>query len=184
MSALPSRFKGILFRSRTEARWAVFLDALGLSWEYEPEGYHLGVVNYLPDFVIEDRSLYIEVKGTTPNPDEIEKCRLLAEATGKRVLLVRGNPGQMHGWLFTPGIAQEESCLPTAFLARCRRCEKTVVTYQYGADGNDGHGCFPLADPCGDLDRCSDRFTPFGNDLDAAIAAARAYRFEPKKRTA
>ena len=33
----PTKYAGILFRSRLEARWAVFFDALGISWEYEPE---------------------------------------------------------------------------------------------------------------------------------------------------
>jgi len=33
----PTKYAGITFRSRLEARWAVFFDALGISWEYEPE---------------------------------------------------------------------------------------------------------------------------------------------------
>jgi len=31
-----------LFRSRLEARWAVFFDYMGIKWVYEPEGYDLG----------------------------------------------------------------------------------------------------------------------------------------------
>lgn len=30
-------YKGYRFRSRLEARWAVFFDAQGIEWEYEPE---------------------------------------------------------------------------------------------------------------------------------------------------
>ena len=29
-------YKGYRFRSRLEARWAVFFDALGIEYEYEP----------------------------------------------------------------------------------------------------------------------------------------------------
>lgn len=51
--AIETRYKGYRFRSRLEARWAVFFDALGLTWEYEPEGFELpGGVRYLPDFKV------------------------------------------------------------------------------------------------------------------------------------
>ena len=30
-------YKGYRFRSRLEARWAVFFDALDIEWYYEPE---------------------------------------------------------------------------------------------------------------------------------------------------
>jgi hypothetical protein len=48
---IETHYKGYRFRSRLEARWAVFFDALGLAWEYEPEGFELGDgLRYLPDF--------------------------------------------------------------------------------------------------------------------------------------
>lgn len=67
-------YKGYRFRSRLEARWAVFFDSLGVKYEYEPEGFELpGVGAYLPDFRVmcyatrgeecEPFQLYIEVKG-------------------------------------------------------------------------------------------------------------------------
>ena len=52
IKAIETRYKGYLFRSRLEARWAVFFDALGIKWEYEPEGVVLpDGTRYLPDFV-------------------------------------------------------------------------------------------------------------------------------------
>lgn len=47
---IPTEYQGILFRSRLEARWAVFFDDIGLDWEYEPEGFDLPTRRYLPDF--------------------------------------------------------------------------------------------------------------------------------------
>lgn len=48
---IPTVYNGYRFRSRTEARWAVFLDMLSIRWEYEAEGYQFGNgVRYLPDF--------------------------------------------------------------------------------------------------------------------------------------
>lgn len=35
-------YAGCLFRSRLEARWAVFFDTLGIRWEYEPDRYSIG----------------------------------------------------------------------------------------------------------------------------------------------
>lgn len=82
--AIETRFKGYRFRSRLEARWAVFFDALGIRWEYEPQGFHVGwpchtdecAVNgtscctcgekgrpYLPDFLLPGTETWVEVKG-------------------------------------------------------------------------------------------------------------------------
>jgi hypothetical protein len=47
---IETSYQGYRFRSRLEARWAVFFDTLGLAWEYEPEGYVLDGHPYLPDF--------------------------------------------------------------------------------------------------------------------------------------
>lgn len=48
---IETTYKGYRFRSRLEARWAVFFDTLGIIWEYEKEGYNLGAYGcYLPDF--------------------------------------------------------------------------------------------------------------------------------------
>ena len=36
---IETYYNGYRFRSRLEARWAVFFDALGVPYEYEPEGF-------------------------------------------------------------------------------------------------------------------------------------------------
>jgi hypothetical protein len=57
-------YKGYRFRSRLEARWAVFFDELGVKWLYEHEGFELpGVGRYLPDFYLPEFDEYVEVKG-------------------------------------------------------------------------------------------------------------------------
>lgn len=81
LKAIQTEYKGYKFRSRLEARWAVFLDALGAKWEYEPEGYDLGNgMSYLPDFRLYDVTInhgffkrhctiYLEVKGQMNDKD-------------------------------------------------------------------------------------------------------------------
>jgi hypothetical protein len=48
---IPSEYNGVVYRSRGEARWAVFLTELGVQFEYEPQGFATGDSWYLPDFV-------------------------------------------------------------------------------------------------------------------------------------
>ena len=67
IKAIETAYAGVLFRSRLEARWAVFMDAVKQKWEYEPERIALpGGGTYLPDFRTAGGG-YIEVKGTESN---------------------------------------------------------------------------------------------------------------------
>ena len=51
LKPIETTYRGCRFRSRLEARWAVFFQTLGLKWEYEPEGFQLTSGDwYLPDF--------------------------------------------------------------------------------------------------------------------------------------
>ena len=92
--AITTRYKGYAFRSRLEARWAVFFDHLGIRWEYEPEGFELGNgLRYLPDFWLPDWRLWVEVKPGAPDDVARKKAERLAIAKGAPVLIVDGMPG-------------------------------------------------------------------------------------------
>lgn len=49
---IETYYDGRHFRSRLEAKWAVFFKTLGIKYEYEPEGYKTSAGYYLPDFRI------------------------------------------------------------------------------------------------------------------------------------
>jgi hypothetical protein len=68
---IETRYGGHRFRSRLEARWAVFFDSLGVRWEYEPQGYLVGPSRrpYLPDFWLPKEGLWVEVKGSEEHLD-------------------------------------------------------------------------------------------------------------------
>ena len=97
MKAIETYYNGRYFRSRLEARWAVFFDACGVRYEYEPEGYDLGNgLWYLPDFLLHNvvfnhagysrgNDLYVEVKGDM-DKESAEKIKVFAEE--KPVLVV------------------------------------------------------------------------------------------------
>lgn len=81
IQAIETRYAGHRFRSRLEARWAVFFTALGIKWEYEPQGYLVGPDSgrtpYLPDFYLPREKLWVEVKGS----EEQLNVQLLVNAT-------------------------------------------------------------------------------------------------------
>lgn len=122
MKAIETMYAGTLFRSRLEARWAVFFDELNIEWQYEPEGFEIGEreetspgewaqpIRYLPDFFLPDTETWVEVKGHEEALDRRLLCRLVDWGQGlpgteyslgtKRGLLVLGpipRPGVLHG---------------------------------------------------------------------------------------
>lgn len=91
LKAIETVYKGYRFRSRLEARWAVFFDAMGIEWEYEKEGYELeGGVRYLPDFWLPKQEVFVEIKGIAPTAEECNKCYLLSKQSGFKVLMFQG----------------------------------------------------------------------------------------------
>jgi hypothetical protein len=63
IKAIETRYHGYHFRSRLEARWAVFFDEVRLDWEYELEGFSFDGIAYLPDFYFPDLGIWCEIKG-------------------------------------------------------------------------------------------------------------------------
>lgn len=78
IQAIETRYAGCRFRSRLEARWAVFFDRLGVAWEYEPQGYMVGWSErprpYLPDFWLPAERVWVEVKGSDDQMDKSLIC--------------------------------------------------------------------------------------------------------------
>jgi hypothetical protein len=101
--SIPTKHAGVVFRSRLEARWAVFFGAVGIRWFYEYEGFQLKYSGwYLPDFWLPDLNTWIEIKPVTPTEQEAEKCSELAIATGHRAILLSGEVGWWLHDLYTP----------------------------------------------------------------------------------
>lgn len=79
--AIETTYRGFLFRSRLEARWAIFLDRMRIDWAYEPEGYELPTGRYLPDFHLPKDNVFLEVK-PGPKPPMRETWFEVSEYTG------------------------------------------------------------------------------------------------------
>lgn len=91
---IETRYNGCHFRSRTEARWAVYFDTIGIKYEYEKEGYDLGELGwYLPDFWLPEYQMFVEVKGDQFKAEEYDKCAcLVANTPNIGCLLLEGLP--------------------------------------------------------------------------------------------
>lgn len=92
IKAIETIYNGYKFRSRLEARWAVFFDSLGVQWEYEKEGYRFSDgTQYLPDFWLPGLKYWIEIKGQYPTEVEINKINRLHTGTGRDSFILYGN---------------------------------------------------------------------------------------------
>lgn len=107
---IETRYAGCRFRSRLEARWAVFFDSLNVAWDYEPEGFLVGPKKrpYLPDFKLRrswtDQPLWVEVKGTDATLDLDLLREAVAEGGLGGALMLLGpvpepTPPPMHAFL-------------------------------------------------------------------------------------
>lgn len=91
IQAIETSYKGYRFRSRLEARWAVFFDALGIKWEYEKEGYHTPIGGYLPDFWLDDYRCFVEIK-PDPKLSDVEIIKALYLSTSFDTYVLCGYP--------------------------------------------------------------------------------------------
>jgi hypothetical protein len=182
---IETRYRGYRFRSRLEARWAVFLDSLGVKFEYENQGFDLGSEGpYLPDFWLPVQECWLEIKGVWPPVSEQKKCAALAQQSRKCVFLFTGSDfakpdvgDPMRGmWshVFWPERYDEEGDFSSGW-GECIQCMDRVPFFGIGDEGvsawmehaRDAHGGhIPLQ-----INYGSPR-------LLAAYVAARAARFE------
>lgn len=108
MRAIETRYKGRLFRSRLEARYAVLFDALHITWDYEPEGFELpDGTRYLPDFWMPlaaddplrpehpEGGYWVEIKAGDPTAGEDRRMRLLTMSSGHSGYLFAGPPDRV-----------------------------------------------------------------------------------------
>jgi hypothetical protein len=122
MKAIPTVYRGIRFRSRLEARWAVWFDALGLDWTYEPPT--RGGVAYQPDFLIgtfgeDGRRWFIEIKPESwadlsqeVRHRDVGRWQLLTNAENAPLLIFWGPPGTWESGVLTKASPFGWACYP------------------------------------------------------------------------
>ena len=183
ITPIETSYKGHRFRSRLEARWAVFFETLRIPWLYEPEGFHFNGHMYLPDFflpTLNHRSMsgdgtYAEIKPGNVDKSYSQMLSDFTESSGKTLILLASgtvehspswhNGGDFH-YEYTP-CGGWDNCM---LFAKCYRCGKIKIEF---SEGN----YMQCEECCGKKDKwCSaDDNHP---DLLAAVVAAKSARFE------
>jgi hypothetical protein len=178
LTSINTSYDGNLFRSRLEARWAVFFNSLKIPYEYEKEGFSLSSGYYLPDFWLPKQNYWIEIKATYPNEEELSLCRELTRESHHKSLLFFGTiPNPL--WVDSSGpysLSRDDSQNESAILdggvdwhytwCECPKCGILGIEY----DGRAARLC-----KCFDYDKGYNGASP--NLLNAYLAARQA-RFE------
>ncbi len=166
ISAIETIYNGWRFRSRLEARWALFFDELEIRYWYETEGYRLADGTcYLPDFYLPQVDMLAEVKPAELTPGELLKCRGVAAGLQRPILMLVGPPDFR---LYT-------ACMP--FSMADRSAEADVADFLLDVDSHQRiyflreHRLFGA-------DSGFEREADFTTAYRAAVHASRAARFE------
>jgi hypothetical protein len=171
LKAIETLYRGYRFRSRLEARWAVFFDALAMKWEYEREGFETDAGRYLPDFWLPDHNHWIEIKGaldTAPplsaeTVKALDKARMLSEDNEVIMLVGDCYVGGYDGHVFF----KKKYIGEGPVFIKCKQCETIGIAFHVMLSEKAYYKA-----PC-------DHRDPDWNDyLFSAYEAARAARFE------
>lgn len=92
-------YDGFHFRSRLEARWAVFFNAMGWKYDYEVECLLLTSGPYMPDFYFPELNIWAEVKPDVLSKTELGRCievseKMNSNSIGVDVILLEGKPSK------------------------------------------------------------------------------------------
>jgi hypothetical protein len=135
MEAIGTIYNGVKFRSKLEARWAVFFDIYGLKWEYEPGTFKLksGIL-YCPDFYFPGLNYYAEIKPDIQLSD-IENIKL--NEFEFRIVLIKGYPGEGFWTLYEGG--KPNNVYPFKYNNHFELCysDKTDLDFYLGVDINN-----------------------------------------------
>lgn len=170
MQAIETNYKGYRFRSRLEARWAVFFDSLYVPYEYEQQGFELkSGVRYLPDFWLPTWKMWVEIKPVPPDGKELHKLNSFADECSddlrRSLYLIVGNP-----WPREHIVEDLRHGITYGLFMECRKCNGV---YLGEMEGEELVGfCTIGPHTCGDHDKWP------SSACEKAYKAARSARFE------
>jgi hypothetical protein len=146
IKAIETKAFGHRFRSRLEARWALFFEEMEMGWEYEPEGFEIDGICYLPDFRVWTpfcKPIWYEVKPKTVLHDHkfsafrhaLAQQAGVSELNEVRAQLLSGDPFHNAFEQFRGSNCGYKGAAP------CPRCNYMTPYVPAGAYVDDDHGC-------------------------------------------
>jgi hypothetical protein len=178
--AIPTLFDGILYRSRTEARWATFWKGLDIAYQYEPQGFVAAGIPYLPDFAVFSGlgTLWVEIKPTwQADPEGVDKWRKFADdrpvPAKSRAALFAGPPSLEGDFLVIGGDDDQDDPFKGAW-------EDSTQQWRPCPSGHHFDLCYPGTFGAKYVeDGCADWHIGPGEDrLRRAVDAALSTRFD------
>ena len=108
----PVEYSGTAYRSKAEAAWAIYFKCADIPFMYEPCKFELPelasakAANYIPDFVLLDKAVVIEIKNGWANNSDVSKWQRFSEAYGRacHFYVLDGYP-----WLFNTAYVSDDS---------------------------------------------------------------------------
>jgi len=183
IAPIETLYAGCRFRSRLEARWAVFFDALSLRWDYEPDAYALPSGAYLPDFRLHlaGGPVWFEVKAPNAEKDDARWSEL-GQLTGLPVYVAFGMPKLVSD----PGVNGPElsvdlsediflespACDHYQAFCVCARCGRVGLAFDGRSARICGDRCYPDSDK---------EYNWSDPRLIQAFRRALSMRFEPQR---
>lgn len=138
-TAIQTKYDGIEYRSRLEARWAAFMNRIGWKFTYEP----FDGDGYIPDFIVHGAyPFFIEVKPAITMEEYMEPCDKIEHGLAvfnHDVLIVGATPfvDYLHGAYgdISAGLLGEwvgnELCWAGGGWHQCSVCNLISVHHQY-----------------------------------------------------
>lgn len=176
MRSMPALYNGNQFSSRLEARWALWLDLVGIRWSYEPEVLELSgnpPITYIPDFFLPDWQAWVEIKGELVDDKTalliIEKCRRVALQSPYPIILCFDQPYDPKCAVFW-----SEKMRTDARWSMCNHCGAIALAFGEKVRCKSEHTIDPLSLA---NQRLRDRFI-----YEAAVQARQARFAWPKRK--
>lgn len=99
--AFPTTYRGRQYRSRLEARWAAFFDALAWPHEYEP----VDLGSWSPDFLLPRHRCLVEIKPLATFDESV--ATKLTRAREQNLVAFDGKDA-VYDWLLICGVAPQK----------------------------------------------------------------------------
>lgn len=131
--AIQTYYNGHNYRSRLEAKWAMFFEKAGIEFQYEPEGIQFDDgVRYLPDFYLPQQNTFFECKGLMSDYDESKikhLCSWLYDKTGDMKEVIIGYPEMKFEIVWAEDDSEGRRIFvhcndDMAWLCKCKSCGK------------------------------------------------------------
>lgn len=147
LKPIPTIYEGQRFRSRLEARWAIYMDALSVDYQYEAEALDLGDgLTYVPDFFLPSFPAWLEIKGEIRSDDAglliMRKAAALARLSGHPVILAFNDPLDQRCAVF----GRKGQMYAGSHFTICPRCGQLCIHVRDGVNtlflcpGRAAHG--------------------------------------------